>query len=55
MPHLINITIVLLSTGMQEAHPETNKRVPAIVDALEKLELTSKVYISKITLPFCKF
>ncbi|OEL16222.1 Histone deacetylase 14 [Dichanthelium oligosanthes] len=27
----------------KEAHPESNKRVPAIVDALEKLELTPKV------------
>ncbi|KAF7057777.1 hypothetical protein CFC21_064970 [Triticum aestivum] len=26
----------------KEAHPESNKRVPAIVDALEKLELTPK-------------
>jgi hypothetical protein len=28
---------------MKEAHPESNKRVPAIVDALEKLELSPKV------------
>ncbi|XP_021310987.1 histone deacetylase 14 isoform X2 [Sorghum bicolor] len=27
----------------KEAHPESNKRVPAIVDALEKLELSPKV------------
>jgi len=29
----------------KEAHPESNKRVPAIVDALEKLELSPKVYL----------
>jgi hypothetical protein len=29
---------------IQEAHPESNKRVPVIVDTLEKLELSPKVY-----------
>ncbi|XP_059649709.1 histone deacetylase 14, chloroplastic isoform X2 [Cornus florida] len=32
----------------QESHPECNLRVPAIVSALEKMELTSKVRGSKI-------
>jgi hypothetical protein len=35
---------IILPFGIQEAHPESNKRVPAIVDALEKLELSPKVY-----------
>jgi hypothetical protein len=35
---------IFLSICTQDAHPESNKRVPAIVDALEKLELSSKVY-----------
>ncbi|KAM3273219.1 hypothetical protein ACQJBY_042907 [Aegilops geniculata] len=32
----------------KEAHPESNKRVPAIVDALEKLELTPKYRGSQV-------
>ena len=28
---------------VQESHPESNFRVPAIVNALEKMELTPKV------------
>jgi hypothetical protein len=38
------IIIFSISFGIQEAHPESNKRVLAIVDALEKLELSPKVY-----------
>lgn len=30
-------------TALQESHPECNLRVPAIVGALEKMELTAKV------------
>ena len=38
------IIIISTSFGIQEAHLESNKRVLAIVDALEKLELSPKVY-----------
>ncbi|KAG9457195.1 hypothetical protein H6P81_001703 [Aristolochia fimbriata] len=33
----------------KEAHPECNRRVPAIIDALEKSELTSKFRGSEVT------
>ncbi|KAI3812428.1 hypothetical protein L1987_17136 [Smallanthus sonchifolius] len=32
----------------KEAHPECNSRVPAIVSALEKMELTPKIRGSEI-------
>lgn len=39
----IPLIVLWIYHFQQESHPESNFRVPAIVNALEKMELTPKV------------